>query len=166
MPHESGGLAGIDFSGLGLGGGGGVSLNPGLLGVNQGATNLGQTIPSPSLKLPGAGAPVDAGAGGKTLFGLKAGGVQVAGAGIKALGKGISTVLMMRQLAKDRKDRQKRFNSEIALSKKAMVLDYLLGNKNLANRIKALNAEISVSGRKRSGGIAQTGRREAARRTR
>jgi hypothetical protein len=110
------------------------------------------------------------GGGAESSGGMSPEGAMMAGAAIKggaqAANKLIGTILMMGEMEKDRLEKREAHQMETDLAKKSMVLEYLLGSKNYANKIRLLNAKLSASARGRAKAGSALGARGTARKTR
>jgi len=137
------------------------SINPGLL--DRGSSLSPQTfvygindiLRKPNLGTPLGGA-VNSNAGGipdAANQGMSmADKFSLAGKGLKGLNKMVSTVLMLREMDKDRRQRADQIDKEMSLAKKSMIIDYLLGNRQYRDALKALNIKLSTSGTQRARG--------------
>jgi len=76
---------------------------------------------------------------------------QLATGGIKAAGKVISSMIALNESNRLREDQKKTFNAQLGLERKAMMLNYMLGNRNYAEKLKLIRMAISQANARRSG---------------
>jgi len=74
----------------------------------------------------------------------------LAAGGIKAASKVISSLVALNQSNQDREQRTEAFNANLSLKRKALMLDYLMGNRSYREKIKLIKMALSQSLGRRS----------------
>jgi len=76
-------------------------------------------------------------------------GMNVATTGLRTANSIISTLLMLSENEKARKLKREETANNLALGRKSMMLEYLLGNKNYADKLRVITAKLVSSEKSR-----------------
>ena len=85
---------------------------------------------------------------------------------LRGVSKIVSAIMSSRQMDRDRRDNARKFESSLKLSRKAMILNYLLGKRDYADKLRMVTAQLSSSAKKRGEYTRQQGARRVAQTTR
>lgn len=100
------------------------------------------------------------------LLGMGSQGWGLTADSVRGVNKIVSAIMSSRQMDRDRKDNAREFESSLKLSRKAMILNYLLGKRDYSDKLRMVTAQLSSTAKKRGEYTRQQGARRVAQTTR